>query len=137
MAGMMINYWTVLGAAIASFIIGMLWYGPLFRTQWMKLAGITPASMKKMKMTPAHSMSIGFVATLLTAYVLSNFVHVLGIMSWAAAGQFAFWVWIGLVAPVQLGSFLWEGKPLKLFVLNTTHNLVSLIVMSGILANWP
>ncbi len=137
MAGMMINYWTVLGAAVASFIIGMLWYGPLFGKQWMKLAGITPASMKKMKMTPAHSMSIGFVATLLTAYVLSNFVHVLGIMSWAAAGQFAFWVWIGLVAPVQLGSFLWEGKPLKLFVLNTTHNLVSLIVMSGILANWP
>jgi hypothetical protein len=136
MADMMINYWSVLGAAVASFMIGMLWYGPLFRKQWMKLAGITPASMKKMKVTPARAMSIGLVATLLTAYVLSNFVHVLGIMTWAAAAQFAFWIWIGLVAPVQLGSYLWEGKPFKLFVLNTAHNLVSLIVMSGILAIW-
>ncbi len=137
MAGMMINYWAVMGAAVASFVIGMLWYGPLFRTQWMKLSGITTASMKKMKMTPAHSMSIGFVATLLTAYVLSNFVHVLGITTLTAAAQFAFWVWVGLVAPVQLGAYLWEGKPLKLFVLNTAHNLVVLIVMSGILAVWP
>jgi hypothetical protein len=136
MADIMINYWAVLGAAVASFVIGMLWYGPLFRKPWMKLAGITPASMKKMKVTPARAMSIGLVATLLTAYVLSNFVHVLGIMTWAAAAQFAFWVWIGLVAPVQLGSYLWEGKPFKLFVLNTAHNLVSLIIMSGIVAVW-
>jgi hypothetical protein len=136
MAGMMINYWAVLGAAVASFVIGMLWYGPLFGKQWMKLAGITPASMKKMKMTPARAMTFGFIATLVTAYVLSNFVNVLGIMTWTAAAQFAFWAWLGLVAPVQFGAYLWEGKPLKLFVLNTAHNLVVLIVMSGIVAVW-
>lgn len=132
----MINYWAVLGAAVASFVIGFLWYGPLFGKQWMKLAGITPASMKKMKVTPVRAMSIGFIAVLVTAYVLSNFVHVLGIMTLAAAVQFAFWTWLGLVAPVQLGSYLWEGKPFKLFVLNTAHNLVALIIMSGILAFW-
>lgn len=133
----MINYWTVLGAAVASFVIGMLWYGPLFRKQWMKLSGVTAASMKKMKVTPARAMSIGFVAVLLTAYVLSNFVHVLGITTFSTAAQFAFWAWLGLVAPVQLGAYLWEGKPFKLFALNTTHNLIVLIVMSGILAAWP
>jgi hypothetical protein len=137
MADMMINYWTVLGAAVASFVIGMLWYGPLFRKQWMKLSGVTAASMKKMKVTPARAMSIGFVAVLLTAYVLSNFVHVLGITTFSTAAQFAFWAWLGLVAPVQLGAYLWEGKPFKLFALNTTHNLIVLIVMSGILAAWP
>jgi hypothetical protein len=136
MAGMMINYWAVLGAAVASFVIGMLWYGPLFGKQWMKLSGITTASMKKMKMTPARAMTLGFAATLITAYVLSNFVNVLGIMTWASAAQFAFWAWLGLVAPVQLGAYLWEGKPFKLFVLNTAHNLVVLIVMSGIVAVW-
>ena len=136
MADMIINYWSVLGAAVASFVIGMLWYGPLFGKQWMKLAGITPASMKKMKMTPARAMTFGFIAMLVTAYVLSNFVHILGIMSWAAAAQFAFWAWLGLVAPVQLGAYIWEGKPFKLFLLNAAHNLVSLIVMSGIVAVW-
>ncbi len=137
MAEVVINYLAVLAAAIASFAIGMLWYGPLFRKQWMKLAGITPASMKKMKMTPARSMTIGFIVTLITAYVLSHFVDLLGITAWGGAAQFALWAWLGLVAPVQLGAYLWEGKPFNLFVLNTAHNLVVLVVMSGIVAVWP
>lgn len=136
MAEILVNYWAVLCAALAGFVIGWIWYGPLFCKQWMKLAGITPASMKKMKMTPAKAMTFGFVSVLVTAYVLSHFVDLLSVTTWGGAAQFAFWAWLGLVAPVQFGVVLWEGKPFKLFLLNTAHNLVVLIVMSGILAVW-
>ncbi len=136
MADIMINYWAILGAAVASFVIGMLWYGPLFGKKWMKLSGMTPASIKKMKMTAARAMTMGFIVSLVTAYVLSHFVDLLSITNWAGAAQFAFWAWLGLVAPVQIGVYLWEGKPFSLFVLNTAHNLVVLVVMSGIVAVW-
>lgn len=132
----MINYVAILVAALASMVIGMLWYGPLFQKQWMKLAGITAQSMKKMKLSPMAAMSLGFVASLVTAYVLSVFTGFLGITAWAAAANFAFWIWLGFVAPVQLGVFLWEGKSFKLFVLNTSYNLITLIVMTGIIAVW-
>jgi hypothetical protein len=136
MADVMINYWAVLGAAVASMVIGMLWYGPLFGKQWMKMMGFTPKSIKKMKLTPKAAMTMGFIGTLVTAYVLSNFVDVLGIITFGGAAQFAFWAWLGLVAPIELGTFLWEGKDFKLFVLNAAYWLVNLIVMSGIVAVW-
>jgi len=131
-----INYLAVLVAAIASFVIGMIWYGPLFGKAWMKLMNFTPKSIKSMKMSPTRSMLFGFIAALVTAYVLSHFVDYLEVTTFAGAAQLAFWFWLGLVAPVQLGSYLWEGKPIKLFVLNTLHNLVSLIVMTAIVAVW-
>lgn len=132
----MVNYIAILVAALASMVIGMLWYGPLFRNQWMKLAGITAQSMKKMKLSPMAAMSMGFVACLVTAYVLSVFTGVLGINTLATAASFAFWIWLGFVSPVQLGVFLWEGKSFKLYLLNTAYNLVTLVVMTGIIAVW-
>ncbi|HLF54444.1 MAG TPA: DUF1761 domain-containing protein [Candidatus Nanoarchaeia archaeon] len=136
MAEIIVNYWAVLCAAISGFVIGWIWYGPLFGRQWAKLMKFTSKGLKKMKMTPAKAMTFGFVSVLVTAYVLAHFVNLLNLTNWGGAAQFAFWAWLGLVAPVQFGAFLWEGKPLKLFLLNTAHNLVVLIVMSGILAIW-
>ncbi len=131
-----INYWSVLCAAIAGFVLGFLWYGPLFGKQWMKLMKFTPKSIKKMKLSPMTAMSIGFVGTLVTAYVLAHFVDYLEATTIGAASQMAFWLWLGLIAPLQIGVFLWEGKPFKLFLFNTAFNLVTLIVMSSILAVW-
>lgn len=39
----LISYPAVLGAAIASMILGFLWYGPLFGNAWMRLSGMTEA----------------------------------------------------------------------------------------------
>ncbi|MBI3026774.1 DUF1761 domain-containing protein, partial [Candidatus Woesearchaeota archaeon] len=47
-----------------------------------------------------------------------------------------FWVWIGFLATTQIGMVLWEGKPIKLYIINTLHYLVVLAVMSAILAVW-
>ena len=131
------NYWAVLVAALAAMVIGMLWYGPLFGKRWMNLAGLTPKSMKKMKLSPMFAMVLGFVATLVTAYVLSISIGVFKLINLPFALKVAFWLWLGFVAPVQLGVFLWEGKSFKLFVLNTSYNLVSLLAMAAILASWP
>jgi len=131
-----INYLAVLVAAVASFVLGFLWYGPLFGKPWMKMMGFTPKSVKKMKLSPMQAMGLGFLISLLTPYVLSHFVDYLEVTTFAGAVQLAFWFWLGLVAPVQTGVFLWEGKPFKLFVLNTIYNLLVLIVMTGIVAVW-
>ena len=131
-----VNYWGVLGAAIASMIIGMLWYGPLFGKPWMKLMGITPQSMKKMKLTPGKAMTLGFIVTLVVAYVLDHFVKYVQATSFGAAAQLGFWLWLGFLAPILLASFLWENKPFKLFVLNAAYRLVEVIVMAAILARW-
>ncbi len=131
-----INYWAVLCAAIVGFVIGWTWYGPLFGKQWIKLMKFTPKDFKRMKSMPATYMFSGFIGLLLTTYVLAHFVDYLEADTFGLGARMAFWLWLGLVAPVQYGVFLWEGKPFKLFLLNTAQTLVALVVMTGILAIW-
>jgi hypothetical protein len=131
-----VNYVAVLVAAIAAMVVGMLWYGPVFGKTWMKLA-LSPKDKKNMGMGSAKkSMTLGFIGALVTAYVLAHFVGYVGAMTAGAGVQLAFWLWLGIAAPLQSGIVLWEGKPFKLFVLNTAHELVTLAVMAAILAVW-
>ncbi|MBI2541430.1 DUF1761 domain-containing protein [Candidatus Woesearchaeota archaeon] len=131
-----VNYLAVLAAAAASMALGFLWYGPLFGSQWKKLMGITDKSMKEMKMTPVQSMVGGFASTLIMSYVLAHFVDYTRAATFVDGAIAGTWLWLGFVATVQFGTVLWEGKPVKLYVINTLHYLAALVLMGGILAVW-
>ena len=131
-----VNYFAVIAAAVASMAVGMIWYGPLFGKAWMKIQGITKKSMKGMKLKPAQAMTGGFIVSLVTAYVLAHFVGSVQATTIGAASRLAFWLWLGFAMPITIGSYLWENKPFKLFLINGAHWLVSLIVMASVLAIW-
>lgn len=131
-----INYMAVLAAAIAAMAIGFLWYGPLFGNEWKKLMGITGKSVKEMRMTPIQAMIGGFASMLIMAYILAHFVDYTQAVTFLDGAIAGIWIWLGFIATVQLGSVLWEGKPVKLYIINTLHYLVGLIAMGGILAVW-
>ncbi len=133
-----INYWAVLAAAVASFIIGGLWYSPvLFGNAWMKSGGITKKTMET-----AHKKGLGknyfiaFLGGLLTAYILAHFAKYLTAQTFSEGMIAGFWIWLGFVVPILLGSVLWEGKSFRFYMINALYYLVSLEVMGGILAVW-
>ena len=133
-----INYLAVLVAAIVAMVIGALWYSPiLFGKIWMKLSGFTKKDLKKAKEKGmAKSYTIGFLASIVTAYVLAifiNFSQVSSVMDGVVIGALA---WLGFIATTMLGIILWEGKPVKLYLINVSQYLVSLVVMGAILAVW-
>lgn len=131
-----INYLSVFVASVAHFFLGWLWYGPLFGKSWMAMMGITPESMKSMKMSPITAMIGGFVTSFVTTYVLANFVAMLGVMEIMEAMQLAFWVWLGFYATTLAGVVLWENKPVKLYLLNASYYLSGLAIASAILTLW-
>jgi hypothetical protein len=139
--GVPINYWALLVAAVIQIVLGFLWYGPLFGKPWMKMMGFTRESMEKAKakgMTTSYIVML--VSTFIMTYVLAHAI-VFGSeytnMYGATAGMTAaFWYWLGFVAPVTLGSVLWEGKSWKLWMLNAGYYLVALLISGGILAHW-
>ena len=45
-------------------------------------------------------------------------------------------MWLGFIAPVTLGSVLWEMKSWKLWILNNAYYLVVLVVMGLIFTLW-
>lgn len=138
-----INYWAVLVAAIASMVIGFLWYGVLFGKIWTRMMGWDPndtARMEAMKKEANKGYTLQFIGSLVMAYVLAHALVFASAYSnttgFNAGLMVGFWNWLGFIAPVTLGSVLWEGKSWNLWVLNNGHNLLSLVVMGVILAVW-
>ncbi len=132
-----INYLSVIVAAIVGFVIGWLWYGPLFGKTWAGLMGWSGEQMKaKMAESMTQTMVVAFVGQLVMAYVLAHFVVVWNVTEYAGAFQLAFWSWLGLVAPVLLGQILWESKPTKLYLINVFHYLVVIYAMVLVLGYW-
>ena len=135
-----INYWAVLGAAVASMVVGFLWYGVLFRKKWMALMGYTPETMGQMKMTANQAYLLQFIASLLMAFILSHALvsakAYLGSSGVSAGFAIGFWNWLGFVVPVSLGAVLWENRPWSLWLINASSYLVTLVVMGIILSLW-
>jgi hypothetical protein len=135
-----INYVAVVAAAVASLVVGFLWYGVLFKKQWMSLMGITHESVSGMKMSANQAYFVQFIASLIMAYVLAHsLVYANPYLSTRDLGAgllVGFWNWLGFVMPVTLGMVLWENKPWKLWLLNASNYLVSLMVMGAILSLW-
>jgi len=131
-----VNYWAVLVAGVVYMVVGYIWYGPLFGKMWKSLMGFTDESMKSMAMKPMRAMIWGLVAALVMALVLNRFVYMAGAMDVAGAWNLAFMVWLGFLATNTIGSYLWEGRPFKLFVLNAAHQLVGVFLMALVLVMW-
>ena len=136
-----INYLAVLAAGVSNMILGYLWYGPLFGKQWIAWSGLSQQSLDAAKTKGmAKSYILMFVGALVMAYVLSH-VIVFGSAYTQTTGisagiSSAVWSWLGFIAPVTLGSVLWDGKPWKLWILNNGYNLAALVVMGIILSLW-
>lgn len=135
-----INYLAVLVGAVINMAVGFAWYGPLFGKPWMAMMGMTPESMKAMPLSPGQAIAGGVVMSLLLAYVLahgvlfgSTYTETYGLIGGLTG---AFWYWLGFVVPITAGSFLWEGKPFKLWVLNASYYLVTFLVMGAIFGSW-
>jgi hypothetical protein len=136
-----INYLAVLSAASASYILGWLWFGPLFGKTWMRLEGITEVKPSSMDM--AVTITGGIVGSLLMSWVLAH--SIIFAMSYTAFMRYdgiptaltaSFWTWLGFIAPVTAGSVLYNKKPWSLWLLNNAYWLVSLIIMGFILSVW-
>ena len=130
----MVDYIAILVATVVSYVLGALWYSPmLFGNVWAKLSGMD----KKMGHVSKKSMNIAyagtFVTTLITAFVLSRVIALTGMNTLTEGIVIGLLVWVGFFATTQFGKVLWEQMPLKVYLINSGHYLVSLLIMGAIL----
>lgn len=133
-----INYMAVLASAIASMIIGGIWYGPLFGKKFMQETGMdqwTPEKQAEMKKTMGFSYALQFMASVVMFYVLSWIVNIATEMTLIESVFAAFMVWIGFVVPLKLSDAIWGGSK-TLFWLNIGNMLVTLLVAGAIIGAW-
>lgn len=118
----------ILIATVVSVILGFIWYHPrVFGTVWMRLAGLSPERVAAKNRMPLYAIG-GFVAALVMAFVLD--MQLFGETDPVLALLRSFWLWLGFIAPVALGSVLWEGRSLRLYLINAGYWFTSVILMT-------
>jgi hypothetical protein len=119
-------------AAIASMALGFFWYSDaLFGVAWRADMGFSDEMMAVEKNKGmAKQVILGFIAEFVTALVFSYFFYALGIINITQALTVAFWAWLGFSATLQFGEVLWARFSQKLFFINTTHRLLSFLLIA-------
>ena len=130
-----VNFWAVLVSAVASMVIGSIWYGPLFQKPFSKAMGMdnmTEEQRQAMKKTMMPAYIKQFVASVLMFYVFAWLLGALGATTPMNGIQVAFWVWLGFIVPVKFGDALWGGK-MMLFWLGIGNMLLTLAAAGAII----
>lgn len=134
-----INYLAVGLATISSMVVGMVWYTPkAFGNAWMKLTKVDP---NKAPDNPVKTYGLTLLASFFTAYVLAHVTFlsskVIESSSYlTSALTTAFWLWLGFTAARLLVHDLFERKPLKVTVINSGHELATVLVMALIIGGF-
>jgi hypothetical protein len=130
------NYWAIVVAAVAAFVVGAVWYSPLlFGKAYMEMRGMNPAAMADLR-PPAWELLGEFARNLVISFVLAHFVVRLGVSGWKGAVQLGLWVWAGFQAMLLMGSVLHEQMPWMLYAIHAGDALVKTLLMTVILGVW-
>ncbi len=137
-----INYVAIAIAVVANFLLGFLWYTPLFGKAWAKEMGFD-MTQKPQAGAMMKGMILMVIGNFLMAYVFAHNIAVWNPVTWgqppsemspmATVFSAAIFTWLGFFVPQDLSRVGWEMKSWKLFFINTGYHLVSLIVVAIIL----
>lgn len=129
-----VNLFAVFIAALSSFALGGIWYSPLlFQRAWMEACGLTELDLKTVN--PKKVFAGSFVLSLLIALSLSLFFGPTPTLGVSVGAAFLIGLcWIGSAYGI---TYLFEQRPLKLFLINSGYHILQFTIMGLILGLLP
>jgi hypothetical protein len=125
-----VNYLAVGLAALSAFMLGGLWYSPvLFANKWAALTGLSEEKLKSGSM--AMIFGGAFLLNLIAAFVLA--VALLGVPNITYGAGIGFAVGLCWVATSFGVSYLFERRPLGLWLINAGYFTLQFTLMGAIL----
>lgn len=130
-----LNYVAIIVSAVILWLLGAVWYSPaLFAKPWMAIIGIKKDAGKSSSM--AAGMIASFICDLILAFILAHIVIWTQAATFGWGAMVGFIVWVGFIAAPNLPQGIYEGRPFKLFAINSGYWLVGLLIVGGVLAIW-
>ena len=127
-----LNWLAILVAAASGFVIGGLWYGPLFQKPWMRLSGMTKEKGAQ-----------GNIALTFGGAYLLNLIAAAGIAllagpqaGWLAGLHTGAFAALFFVATALGVIYLFERRPLGLWFINAAYQVVNFAAMGAIVGAW-
>jgi hypothetical protein len=130
---MHVNWFAVVAAALAAFVVGGVWYSPLlFVKAWKAEVGV-PEDAK----ASLSSMAPQFAGTLVLSIVQAGmFAIFLGSQTPAMGAAYGFAAGLCWVAAAFGVNYLYEGRSLRLWLINGGYNVVIFTLYGLILSLW-
>ncbi|WP_420577942.1 DUF1761 domain-containing protein [Ekhidna sp.] len=127
-----INWLAVLVATVSAFIVGGLWYGPIFGKAWMAEMGFTEDDLKDANMAKIYGTA--FVLEFIIALQLAFFLGHGGTEPTVGQGA-TYGLHIGLffIAAAMGVNALFSRSSLKLWFINAFYFVILLTLMGVIL----
>jgi hypothetical protein len=129
-----INWIAVIVAAVASMVLGFIYYHPsVFGTRWQQLMGRDMTGTQGAGVSYAMSA----VAALVAAFVLAQFIDAADayvIDKGAFIGALGF---LGFTATASFSDYVFAGRPWALFSIQNGYQLLSFIIMGAIIGALP
>ena len=128
-----INWIAVVVATVAAFALGGLWYSKaLFGDIWMQEVGLTEEAVNNanMPMTFGGTFVLQLIATIaLAAFLGADSPWLTGLETGITDGL----VWVATAYGV---TYLFEQRPLRLFLINAGYYVVLYAIVGTVLGAW-
>ncbi len=129
------NYLAILVGAIASVVIGAIWYLPaMFGNAWMVAIGKTKEEVER-DFTPSKivwAVVFGFIIS----YAIARLIVWTGKNTPLGGLEVGLLASIGFVMGTIAVNHVFEGRPAKLTFIYALHHLVEFLVIGLILGAW-
>lgn len=127
------NWPAIIVATLAAFGLGGAWYSRcVFGVAWMQDVGLAEQDVSATKMR--KTFAVAFVLQFAAAMTLATLLGQDG--TWLTGVQKGLIVGTGLVATAYGVTYLFEQRPLRLFMINAGYNIVLFAIMGAIIGGW-
>ncbi|MEQ8242359.1 DUF1761 domain-containing protein [Fulvivirga sp.] len=126
-----INWLAIVVATLLTFVLGAIWYGPLFGKRWMAENGFTEEDLKNANMAKIYGTAfvLEFIMTVNLAFFLNGLSVQEGLMYGFATG----FGWVAMAIGV---NYLFARKSMMLWFIDGFYFVVSFLIMGAILTAW-
>jgi len=125
--GTPIHWIAILVAAVSGFLIGGIWYGPLFGKAWQAARGLSDEVLKSGNMPLIFGLT--FLLNLVAAFILDHTLATYPGLDFATKVMIASGVALGFIIPAIGVNYLFSRQPLKLFLIDGGYWFVIYTVM--------
>ena len=131
-APLALNWLAIISAAATGFIIGGIWYGPLLGKAWMRASGVTEEAAQRSN--KARTFGLTALLNLIASISLAMFIGAQG--DWYFGLFAGFMTGLTFVSTALGVTYLFEMRPLRLFLINAGYQTVNFSAMGLILGAW-
>ncbi|OGS51495.1 MAG: hypothetical protein A3J40_10555 [Erythrobacter sp. RIFCSPHIGHO2_12_FULL_63_10] len=134
-----VNWLGVVLAALAGFVVGGIWYGPIMGKKWMGAVGLSEEDVKSANMGMVYGGAFAFslLASWVLAHTFQSYADLGAEFSVGVKVLTAFGVALGFIVPAIGTNYLFSQKSRTLFFIDAGYWLLFYIAMGCVHAWLP